>query len=106
MQKFYIAFSIHGSNAFITATKETDKFILSEDGKKFSIDGLEFNLGYSRDPNYNFQKQGYKLLSDRLLTKDRKPLRSHPMILKFFNELEDLGWEVTKDRFLQKHWKK
>lgn len=106
MKKFYIAFSIHGSNAFVTANIETKDFGLTQDEQTVIIGGREFQKVKSRRPDYDPEKDGQKLQSAELKTQEGKPLRSPPMILRFFNQLEAEGWTVDKEAFVKKHWKK
>lgn len=103
--KFYLAFSIHGTNKFVTASIETDEYKINQDGKVVEIGGLSFKKALSRRENYK-ETDGMKLHSDRLLGKTGEPLRSPPMVIRFFNELEKKGWKVDKAGFIQKHWKK
>lgn len=104
MKKFYVAFSVHSTNAFAVATIETDTFVLSKDHTTVMINGREFTLAKSRRPDYNEMKDGQKLHHTDLSTKEGKPLRSTPMIMQFFNRLEKEGWTVDKAAFVTKHW--
>lgn len=104
MKKFYVAFSVHSTNAFATATIETTDFVKSKDGKTITINGMDFEPVQSRRADYK-ESDGQKLHSKELLTKEGKPLRSTPMIARFFNKLERNGWTVNKDAFIQKHWR-
>lgn len=109
---FYIAFSVHGSHAFITATK---KIMLnvpesndpSMDPKmRAELENLGkhgFRLTRSRRPGYNSNVE-MKLHWDRLTTQEGKPLRSAPIVLQRFKELEALGFVVNKESFVQKHY--
>lgn len=105
-QKFYIAFSVHGTNSFITAVMETKDFQLSKDKKKVKIGKREFDVAQSRRPDYDLKKDGYKLHAQDLLTKDSKPTRSVPMILRFFNNLAKEGWKIDKNHFVYNHYVK
>jgi hypothetical protein len=97
MSKVYVAFSIHGTCAFITATKN-----------HMDIKDLPkgFTLATSRRPSHEPEKDGHKLHWDRLLKADGQPLRSAPMIMSCFNDLEKNGWTVDKKKFIDRHWKK
>ena len=75
------------------------------DSDAIMINGREFQAVKSRRPTYNEDTDGQKLHSKELMTKDNKPLRSAPMIMRFFNQLEQEGWTITKDAFVSKHWK-
>lgn len=92
--KVYIAFSIHGTNTFITATKELDISKLPPGMKVIP----------SRRPGYNPLQKGFKLRWDRLSTKQGQPLRSPPMILARFNELQKDGWVIDKTNFVDRHY--
>lgn len=96
MYPYYIAFSIAGSNCFITATKTAEA--LTDLGP-----GL--TAAPSRNPHYN-PYTGIKLHHSKLLTKMGKPLRSAPLIMKVFNDLKAQGWDVKSEAFINKHWKK
>lgn len=96
-QQVYVAFSIAGTNAFITANKVVKNF----DPAKLP-EG--FKVTQSRRPNYDAAKDGIKLSWDRLNTKDGKPLRSVPMILGRFAELAKDGWTINKKAFVEKHY--
>lgn len=104
MKKFYIAFSVHSTNAFAVATIETKDFVVSRDGQTFTINGREYTATKSRRPDYNAETDGQKLHAKELMTREGKPLRSTPMIAQFFNRLEKEGWTVDKTAFVQKHW--
>ena len=106
MKKFYIAFSITGSNRFITATKETNDFKEEKDklGQTwFTIDGIKFAEAQSRRWNYVPEKTGYKLQYRRLMNRNGLPLRHPGLIIARFKELERLGWTVERERFTE-HW--
>lgn len=105
MKKFYVAFSVHNSNAFAVATIETRNFVISRDGKTITINGREFTPVESRRPDYNPETDGQKLHCKDLTTKEGKPLRSTPMIARLFNQLEEEGWTVDKTAFVKKHWR-
>lgn len=102
--KFYIAFSIAGSNTFITATKETDDYVYVDNGKYVKIDNILFETVKSRRPSYN-SEDGVKLHYFELNTLSARPTRSAPMVMKHFNTLAKLGWDVDKTKFIDRHWK-
>jgi hypothetical protein len=97
--KLYIAFSIHGSNTFITANREVPHNDLSKIGGEFTVIP-------SRRAGANVETDGVKLGWSRLNTKDGKPLRSPALILRAFNELAEQGWTVDKQKFIDRHYKK
>lgn len=94
MYPYYIAFSIAGSNCFITANKTAEA--LTDLGP-----GL--TTAPSRNPHYNPYK-GIKLHYSKLLTKKGNPLRSPLLVMKVFNELKAQGWTVDSKLFVRKHW--
>jgi len=106
--KFYVAYSINGTNCFITAkinTKNVKVKPVKNEPIKYKIGSFEFTQANSRRPDYKLE-DGIKLHSNRLLTKSGKPLHSAPMVVKFFNELEAEGWIVDKAFFVFNHWVK
>lgn len=92
----YIAFSINGTKAFITANHPLDETMM------LSKLPAGMKIANSRDPLK--APDTVKLHWDRLLTKEGKPLRSPPVILQRFKELEALGWVVDKSKFVKKHY--
>ena len=96
--KVYIAFSIHGTNAFIVATKT-----LKTVGSIEEL-GPEFTAVNSRRPDYK-PEDGIKLNWSRLNTvKSGKPL-SHPaFVASRFKELEKDGWTVDREKFNDYHF--
>lgn len=107
--KFYVSFSIHGTNRFITADKTLRVSDLHQfyTGYTFMIDNYYFKAVKSRRPNWSLEKDEVKLHSADLLTKKGQPMRSAPAILSFFNQLEKLGWTLHgKQEFIDYHWKK
>lgn len=113
LQKFYIAYSIHGTNQFITASIETTSYgtmeVVSEDGspkQMYTIFGNVFFTTQSRRFNYSLEKDGIKLHWGKLKTKEGEPLRSPGMIIKHFKELEQKGWVVDRKAFTDKYFGK
>lgn len=102
VSKFYIAFSIPGSNAFITASIDTQEY--DQVGNVVTIGDKQFTIAASRRPDYNRVKDGTKLYWDKLLSVEMKPLRSPPVIISRFKQLEQTGWMLNKTKFIQKHW--
>lgn len=94
MKNAYVAFSIHGTNAFIVATKVVDVQNLPEG----------FKIVNSRDRTKTAEKDGYKLSWDRLMSKKGLPLRSPPVVLARFKELTAQGWKIDKSKFVGKHY--
>ena len=109
--KAYIAFSIYGTNAFITATKSfTSKDLLSGLGP-------EFKIVKSRREDYDPIKDGVKLEWSELLVNQTitdalgkqtilRPMRSPMQVVAKFKLLESQGWVVDKTAFVKRHWKK
>lgn len=106
--KFYLAYSIHGTNCFVTAKKEMNHIKINVGSKapvEVKIGAFYFTTAKSRRSDYKLE-DGIKLHSSRLLTKNGQPLKSPAMIVKFFNELAADGWEVDKAFFVHNHWAK
>jgi hypothetical protein len=93
----YVAFSIHNTNAFITANKQVDEKPVST----VTIDGLGFTVGRSRDGKS--LRGSTKLLANDLNGSTGKPVSNPKEILAFFEKLEGLGWTVDSKRFKDKH---
>lgn len=100
--KFYIAFSIHGTNKFTVATKDVavikDKAPPSMNQMSQvveSIFGKDFRMATSRRPNYNANADGIKLHWSRLCRKDGKPIQNKGWVTKRFNELKKMGWTIV-----------
>jgi len=98
--KFYIAFSIHGTNTFLVATKEA---------KDIKALGNEFRAAASRRPNLTIEKDGQKITWNGLMTKSGEPHKSHIYVLGKFYELGRMGWEINQEslnKFKTKHFSK
>jgi len=99
---FYIAFSIHGTNAFIRASKTTSDYEIQEKG--IVVEGTHYQMVRSRHPAAS--KDQTKLHYPLLNNKDGKPTKSKTKILQVFNQLEKQGWKIEgKEYFIKKHWK-
>jgi len=97
-KNYYIAFSIHGTNSFIVATRS----MTEKEYKEHMASRMLFPLT-SRLPK---PLPGHtKLGWTRLNTKDGTPLRSPPLILSRFSELAKNGWTVDKEKFVEKHYR-
>lgn len=94
----YVAFSIHGSNTFITANKVIERPKPPTGSTK--IDGVTFTVGNSRTSSL---RDATKLLTDELLDANRRPLTDAQKVYDFFMRLAGLGWTVDAKRFEQKH---
>lgn len=97
--RVYIAFSITGTSAFITATKEVSKHQYDT-----MVNGGGFIPVTSRRPNYQ-PEDGIKLGWIVLNTLSGKPLRSPALVLNRFNQLTNDGWSVNKDKFVRRHYR-
>lgn len=98
MAKYYIAFSINGTDCFITATYESN----APEAAQMVSFGSRFKEAQSRRPGFDRSK-GIKLHWDGLLTKEGKPLRSPQLVISRMKSLEKLGWTVDKGNFAVKH---
>lgn len=94
--KHYIAFSIHGTNCFISASTEKDSVVAKTEGLR---------RAGSRRPNYKSDQEA-KYTWDKLNKKDGNPHTSPAWVLRRFNELKKLGWVVDDQRFREKHFGK
>ena len=98
--KFYIAFSIHGTNNFKVAVIEK-KVVLKETNSEQIAKtvsrhfGPDFSVVTSRRPNYNESRDGIKLHWRGLQTKEGKPLKSASWVTRRFKELTKRGWKLV-----------
>jgi len=90
--KVYIAFSIHGTNVYITANRKLD------------IEDIKEGFSFANSRNPFKTNSDTKLHWDKLITKKGQPLRSPALILHFFKELEKDGWIVDKQNFVKRHY--
>jgi hypothetical protein len=101
-KEVYVAFSVHGSNAFITANKriETDAPLNQRD--KLTVDGMEFTI---TSPREGTSLRGAKKLFAVSLGTDSDIVRDpNPQaILDWFMKLRGLGWTVDAGKFAAKH---
>lgn len=95
----YVAFSIHGSNAFITASKKMELARRPVFHQKMEIDGRRFVVGRSRTASEN---DAIKLLADDLMD-GAVPTSDPKRVLAFFHSLQDHGWTVNEKTFTAKH---
>ena len=105
MYQVYVAFSIHGTNTFIVATKEVNDRVIF-DLRHHPIYEDEWKIVQSRRPNVD-PKQVKLQWSGLMNQKTKQPLRSAPMVLRRFKQLEVCGWkvdEISRERFIDKHW--
>lgn len=112
MVKFYIAYSIPGTNAFITATKEDQTVtvmppdeVLHKDDALYSVGNLHhFKVVKSRRPDYNREKDGYKLHWMHLTKPTGEAITDPQHVLEVFSILSDDGWVVNSTKFMEKHY--
>lgn len=103
MKKFYIAYSIHGTNAFIVATLETKDYNdIASIPNGVRVQNLYFTVAKSRMPN----PTDTKLHWDQLNTLKGEPMKSPYHILRRFKILEKAGWTINKDAFIKRHYVK
>lgn len=96
-KKYYIAFSIHGTNTFIVATN-----VMTD--RRFAT--LE-KAGYRITASRRKDAEGIKLTWRELSTKQGEPLRSAPHVLFKFKQLEKAGWTIIgREEFIKRHWNK
>lgn len=99
MAKFYIAFSIHGTNRFSVAVKNTrhkqKKDESLSDFVKRAL-GDDFDAAESRRPSYNQSTDGIKVTSTKLLTKTGAPFKTAKAVIKVFLELCAAGWTIAR----------
>lgn len=96
--KFYIAFSIHGTNSFIIATRES--------GDDFFYPDLPDGFKIVASRRMGTPPTGLKIHWDKLLREDGVPLASPSLIIRRFSELEKMGWKVSKEHFVKRHYAK
>jgi hypothetical protein len=109
LKDVYVAFSIHGTNTFITATMKSqtpdqiEEILDSHQSmNKFSTESM-FKIDKSRRPGFDSKKE-VKLSFSLLNNKDGTPTKSKTKVMQAFKELEDMGWTVDKEEFVRKHW--
>lgn len=103
--KAYIAFSINGTNAFITANRTFSSSKAFYD--YIMLNGMK--QVPSRRPDADVERDGAKLEWDKLSTKDgnkKRPLKSVVTILSRFKQLESDGWTIDKKAFIDRHYRK
>lgn len=99
----YIAFSIHGTHAFITATRDVARSKLADTLAEMYQKGITVSVA-SRRPSFDSSKE-IKLRWTGLQTKTGTPLKSPPLVVQRFKQLEAEGWTVRRDTFVSRHWR-
>jgi hypothetical protein len=99
----YVAFSVHGTNSFITASTT-----VPADGLLAFLDSLEsqgFTVVKSRRPDAKSNE--VKLHWNKLLRQeDSKPYTAPSWILRRFRQLAEVGWTVDSKKFKEYHYPK
>lgn len=99
--KFYIAFSIHGTNKYKVAEFYTRNRLLKMENFPAFVKrclGEDFIEISSRRKNYNIDEDGIKVSWIKLMTKAGKPMKSPAWVARRFKELESMGWKIVKDK--------
>lgn len=90
-QLYYVAFSIHGTNKFLVATKRMD-------ATSDELYAQGFVRQASRRNNY-MPSDGIKLHWDKLTRKvDGKPYTNPAWVSRRFKELVAAGWTMVEDK--------
>jgi len=99
--EFYVSFSIHGTNTFITANKkvEVSKTTYSNE-EPITIDRLKFTTTRPREGN---SLRGATKLNTTELMSGTRPLSDPKAIHEFFMKLRSLKWNVEAGKFEKKH---
>lgn len=105
---YEISYTIPGKKTRIYATKEVEvnRYVgFPSIGSSVTIDKKTFYVNISGDVERHRPGKLF-LHSDRLLTKKTKqPLRSAPMVMKFFKELAASGWTIeNRDAFVRENF--
>lgn len=99
----YVAFSIHGTKTFITASRTVPKTSLNGTLQVLKNMGME-PIG-SRRPGFNPNKE-LKLQWDKLLTKkDKRPMRDPARITHLMRKLTGYGFTVNDKNFIDYHFR-
>lgn len=104
--KYYIAFSIAGTNAFIVAGRNDEperriKSLVPPFPEILVFDGDQMQPVPSRMPYPN----GVKLLWPDINTKAGVPRRNPGQILNLFRRLKHRGWTVDESAFVPRHFR-
>jgi len=99
MLKFYIAYSVAGTNRFTVATfhtRKSQKAGETWDAFTERLFGKGFKVARSRRPSYDHQKDGTKLHWEGFITLEGQPMKSRSWITRRFNELKERGWTIVR----------
>lgn len=100
--EFYVAYSIHGSNCFITANKTIPVMnnVTLERDQEIIIDHLQFTITRSRVGTS--LRNATKLLWSELNDSDNIPSTDPRHIDEKFEQLRALGWRIDNKQFRAK----
>jgi len=100
--KFYIAFSIHGTNKFTVAEYYTRNRPRNAETQTEFVRrclGAEFSPAKSRRNGHDEKNDGMKVQWSGLFAKSTgEPLRSPAWVARRFKELEAQGWKIVQDK--------
>lgn len=99
---FYVAFSVHGTNTFITASRK----VPASEAASFlqTLETKGFTSMASRRTDFNRAKE-VKLHWRKLMTEAGLPYKSPPWIIRRFKELATDGWTIDNKKFIERHFK-
>lgn len=87
--KHYIAFSIHGTNAFLVAGTDSENVVEDTPGLKRTFSRLAVE-----------EQHGIKYIWSSLNNKKTgEPYQNAGLTIKRFRELEKLGWKIDEDSY-------
>lgn len=89
--KFYIAFSIAGTNKFTVATFT----VIGTPEAALARLGPDFTTAQSRRPAYDVKTDGIKLHWNKLMRQDGTPIQDRGWVTKRFNQLKVKGWTIV-----------
>lgn len=106
--KVYVAFSIHGTLAFLIAVRNIQP--VAPEAKVLLIAGRPFTVVPSRRPDYDAEKDGVKLHWGNLYRKTPyadgvyRPIKCPVKALSLFKLLESEGWTIfNREKFMERH---
>ena len=106
--KVYVAFSIHGTHAFLVAARSIQP--VAPEAKVLLIAGRHFNVVPSRRPDHNPEQDGLKLHWGELYRRTPyadgmyRPIKCPVKALSLFRKLEADGWTIfNREKFMERH---
>jgi hypothetical protein len=106
--KVYVAFSIHGTNAFLVAVRSIQP--VASGTEVFLIGSYAFRLATSRRPDHNPAQDGLKLHWGKLYRRTPyadgmyRPIKCPVKALSLFRKLEADGWTIfNREKFMERH---